>query len=259
VPVDQLSSTQQAALLKVVGDAYCYCGCPHTLSGCVREHKACRHAPRMAAVAVRLAAANLPPQEILKTLTAYYASFEKRARLDTKDFGPAFGDPAAPVAVVEFSDFACPYCKLVKPELERLVKESGGKVRLYYKPFPLAQHPHADEAAAAGEWARDQGKLWPMYDLLFANARALAPEDLAGYARQVGGDPADLKSALDTGRYKPRIAASMTEARAAGLPGTPTLYLNGRRYLLPDYSSAGLRFTVEDEEEWAKHGGWAKD
>ncbi len=257
-----LTSEQRAVLKKVVDQEFCYCGCPHTLAGCLREHKACRHAPRMVALAARRARGGLAPPEIVKLLTDYYASFDagKRAHLDVKGFGPPLGNAAAPVSIVEFSDFTCPYCQMLRTKLEEFVKDRAGRVKLYYKPFPIASHERSFEAAVAGEWARDQGKFWPMHDLLFEHPHALSTDDLAAYAAQAGADPADLREALQEGRYRAKVEGSMAEARAAGIRGTPTLFFDGRRLGLPDYSDAALGFTLEDEEEWRRNkGAWTRD
>jgi protein-disulfide isomerase len=261
VDVEDLSPAQREVLARVVQDEFCYCGCPHTLSGCVREHRSCKHGPRMAALAARMARSGLTQLEILKLLTEYYASFDrqKRARLDVKAFGPPLGDPEAPLTLVEFSDFACPYCQALRPRLEEFVKARSRRVKLFYKPYPLQGHEHAAEAAEAAEWARDKGLFWRMHDALFDDPHALAIDDLAVRASRLGGDPDDLRQAVEGHRHRARIQASQEEARAAGLTGTPTLFLEGRRLIVPDLTEAGLEFTLEDEEEWKKNGGWAKD
>jgi len=261
IPVEQLTPPQREALAQVARDAFCYCGCPHTLAQCLATHKECKHAPRMAQLAARLAGTGMPAGEMLKQLSAYYSSFEKgrRARLDLAASGPPLGSEKAPVALVEFSDFTCPYCQLFKPMLDEFVKGHAGRVRLYYKPFPIQGHARALEAALASEWARDAGLFWKMYDALFANPHELSDEDLADRARDIGGDPTALRAALMSGKLKARISASQAEGRAAGMLGTPTLYFNGRRYVLADMSASGLEFTLEDEEEWARSGGWARD
>jgi protein-disulfide isomerase len=258
VPVDALTPAQREVLASVLEDEFCYCGCPHTLSGCLREHKDCHHAPRMAALAARLVRGGLTGPEVLKVLTGYYGSFEKtkRATFDVTDFGPPLGDPSAPVTLVEFSDFTCPYCQMIRPRLEAFVKRNAKRVKLYYKPFPLPGHPHAPEAAQAAEWARSKGQFWPMHDLLFENPHRLSVDDLAGYAEKLGLDGADLRKTVETNRFGEKIAAAQREARAAGLTGTPTLYFNGRRFALPDHSEDALTFTLEDEEEFQKNGGW---
>jgi len=259
-----LAPPQLEVARQVLKSSFCYCGCPHTLDGCLREHASCHHARRMASLVLRMARRSMTEVAIEKVLTDYYASFDshKRARLDVKAFGPPLGSANAKVAIVEFSDFSCPYCQALRPELERFVQENEGRVKLYYKPFPIASHPRAMEAALAVEWARDKGLFWKMHDRLFENASAFSDDDLARQAAASGGDPEDLRKALEEGRNRTRIAASQGEARKAGLEGTPTLYLNGRRLNVP--VPAGemrdiLLFTLEDEEEWMGHGGWARD
>ncbi len=256
-----LTPSQRQVVLRVAQDEFCYCGCPHTLAGCLKEHKQCLHAPRMLALTVRLASGGLTAPEILKLLTQYYASFDaqKRHRLDTKDFGPPLGRADAPVSIVEFSDFTCPYCRQLRPRLEEFVRSHEGQVKLYFKPFPLQSHARSFEAAEAGEWARDRGIFWPMHDALFEHPHELSDDDLATRGGQLGSDPADLRAALETRRHRARIQASQREALDVGLTATPTLYFDGRRFVLPDYSDANLEFTLQDEQEWKKNGGWAKD
>jgi len=261
ISLDGLTAPQREVLAKVAGDEFCYCGCPHTLAQCLSTHKECKHAPRMAGLAARMAAVGMQAPEILRALAGYYGSFEKgrRARLDLSGLGPPRGEEKAPVALVEFSDFTCPYCQGLKPVLDELVKKNPGRVKLHYKPFPILGHARALEAALASEWARQAGLFWPMYDALFARPHALQDEDLADRAREIGGDPTALKAALQSQAHRARVAASQTEARAAGVVGTPTLFFNGRRYTLADFSPAALQFTLEDEEEWTRSGGWARD
>jgi protein-disulfide isomerase len=163
------------------------------------------------------------------------------------------------VSIVEFSDFTCPHCQALRPKLEEFISARKDRLKLYYKPFPLAGHPRAFEAALAVEWARDKGLFWQMHDALFDRPHDLDDDALAATAGRLGGDPADLRQALGTSRNRARILASQGEARRAGLTGTPALYFDGRRYTLSDHSEASLQFTLEDEEEWRKGGGWARD
>lgn len=264
VDTSALTPGQLEVVKRVARDAFCHCGCPHTLAGCLRGHATCKHAPRMAALVVRLAAHDMSAEDILRTLVDYYAGFDcaKRAKLDVKAFGPPLGNPDAPIAIVEFSDFTCPFCQALRPELERFVRDHEGRVKLYYKPFPIPSHPRAREAAIAGEWARDGGFFWKMHDLLFEHPHALSDADLASYAATVGGDPEDLAAALAKSRDEARIAASQAEARTAGLRGTPTLYVNGRRLDLPGGPAQMyelLATTLEDEEEWTRKERWDTD
>jgi protein-disulfide isomerase len=263
VDLSALTPAQADVVRRVATDEFCHCGCPHTLAGCLREHKACKHAPRMASLVVRLAGQGLGIGEVLKALTAYYSGFDpgRRAKLDVSGFGPPLGRADAKVTLVEFSDFACPFCQALRPELERFVREHEGRVKLFYKPFPIASHPRSLEAALAGEWARAHGVFWPMHDRLFSHPHELSDDDLAADARALGADPDDLLAALADGRDRTRVAASQAEARAGGLVGTPTLFLNGRRIELGPVRDAipMLQFALEDEEEWLRAGRFDRD
>jgi protein-disulfide isomerase len=257
--LEGLSEAQRQVLLDYAKDAFCYCGCPHTLAQCLREHGTCKHAPRMAGLALRLVRAGAKKPDLARMIAGYYASFDRRAKLDVSRFGPPLGSPSAKVTLVEISDFTCPYCGMVRPGLEAFVKEHADRVKLFYKPFPIESHPGALECAQAGEWAREKGLFWPMHDAMFENPGARTVDGLAELARGLGGDPADLRAALEEKRLLPKVRESQAEARAAGIRGTPTLFLNGRMLVISDFSEEGLLFAVEDEEEWQQHGGWAHD
>lgn len=259
VEAEGLTAEQRGVLDGWAGEALCYCGCPHTVSRCLREHGTCRHAKRMATLAVRLLRAGARKADLARTIDAYYASFDRRVRLDVAGFGPPLGNPDAPVTMVEFSDFTCPYCQMVRPRLEAFVQARADRVKLHYKPFPIESHPGALEAAQAGEWAREKGRFWVMHDALFDTPGARSVEGLADLARALGLDPADLRAALEEKRFVEKVRGSQAEARAAGIRGTPTLFVGGRMLVLADLSDEGLEFTLEDEEEWQKNRGWVRD
>lgn len=257
IPLDSLSASQQALVAAWAKETYCYCGCPHTVAEDLRSHASCPHAPRMARLAVRLAGAGIAAGDLGRLVTAYYANFDagKRNMLDVGHFGPPLGEPASPITIVEFSDYTCPYCQIFRPQLEKFVQDRPGRVKLIYKPFPIESHQNALVAAQAGEWGRDKGIFWKLQEKLFTSPQA-SPAEMAGWARDLGQDGADLEEALTSERLLPKVRASQVEARAAGLRGTPTLYLNGRRLTVPDLSEWMLEFTLQDEETWRLHGGW---
>lgn len=264
-----LTPAQREVLARVLEESYCHCGCPHTLSGCLKEHKACKHAPRMAKLAARLAGTGADAKQVQDFVTAYYAGFDKkkRATFNAKDFGPPQGSADAQVTIVEYSDFTCPFCALLRQPLERWVKKNASRVKLVYKPFPIVSHPRAMEAAEAAEFAREKGAFWPMHDLLFENHQRLSDDDLAGYAERLGLSGEEMRQALQSKRFRPRIFGAQAEARVAGLKGTPSLWMNGRRVEVilgqPGDPFANLDFVLDfmlaDEEEWVKNGGWARD
>jgi len=256
VGVSSLTPPQKDVLARVLADEFCYCGCPHTLLGCLTEHKQCTHAPRMAAMAARLAGMGLSATEILRTLTEYYASFDraKRAKLEVNALGTPLGEPKAPVVFYEFADFECPFCQQLRPKLEAFVKRHPGRVKLVFSAFPIPGHPHAEPAAEASEWARDQGIFWPFHDGMFDNPKKLDTDSLVLLADKLGKDGESLRQALTDRKYRDRVQGGLLEGRRAGVNGTPTLFINGRKHVIPDYSDTVLEFVLEDEEEWLKRG-----
>jgi protein-disulfide isomerase len=141
---------------------------------------------------------------------------------------PARGPANAPVTVVAFSDFECPFCSRAVPTLKALEEEYGGKLRVAFKHQPLSNHPNAKLAAAASLAAHEQGKFWEMHDLMFANQRQLDRASLEGYAKQLGLNEARFKAALDSGKFDAQVAADASEGARIGATGTPTFFINGR-------------------------------
>lgn len=145
------------------------------------------------------------------------------------DGAPIRGAADAPVTVVEFSDFECPFCKQTHPTLKQLLERYPGKVRLAYRDFPLDSiHPQARRAAEAARCAQDQGKFWEYHDLLFTQSPQLAPEDLRRYAGQVGLDVTKFDSCLATGVHKAAVQRDLDEGNRLGITGTPAFFVNGR-------------------------------
>jgi protein-disulfide isomerase len=140
------------------------------------------------------------------------------------------GPVAAPVTVVEYGDYECPYCAAARPVLVALIDHSPGQVRLVFRNFPLADvHPFALTAALAAEAAAALGAFWPMHDLLFTKQNRLQDSDLARYAELLGlpGD-AVIRDAAQP--YGDKIEADFHSGVDSGVRGTPTLFINGRRY-----------------------------
>ena len=142
---------------------------------------------------------------------------------------PSEGKADAPVTVVEFSDFQCPFCLRVMPTLKQLRMKYGDRIRLVWKDFPLTQiHPQAFVAAQAGNCAREQGKFWEYHDKLFANQSALQPDALKKYAADAGLDAAKFNQCLDTSKYEARVQDALATGSRLGIGSTPTVYVNGR-------------------------------
>ena len=152
-----------------------------------------------------------------------------RREIQVADTDPSLGSSSAPVTIVEFSDFQCPFCRSVAPTLKQVREKYGDKVRVVWKDFPLTQiHPDAFKAAEAAHCAGDQGKFWEYHDRLFANQQALQPDSLKSYASALGLDTAAFNSCLDSSKHGPRVSEGVAQGTRLGVNSTPTLYINGR-------------------------------
>ncbi len=140
------------------------------------------------------------------------------------------GGGDAPVTLVEYGDFECPFCGRAEPAVRRIVAEFGDDLRYVFRHLPLADvHPNAPLAAEAAEAAGAQGKFWEMHDLLFEHQDALRPMDLVGYAGELGLDVDRFTDELRRHVYAARVADDIDTADQSGVTGTPTFFVNGRR------------------------------
>ena len=151
-----------------------------------------------------------------------------RAELHLPAGAPARGSEKAPVTIVEFSDFQCPYCVRAQPTLKRVRETYAEKVRFVFVDFPLDIHPQAKKAHEAAACAHEQGKFWPMYDRLFTSEGKFQVADLKGYAGETGQDAAAFAACLDSGRYADASERGMEEGARNGVSGTPAFFINGR-------------------------------
>jgi protein-disulfide isomerase len=141
---------------------------------------------------------------------------------------PSRGPADAPVTIVEFSEFQCPFCRRVLPTLREVEDRYQGRIRLVFRHFPLARHKDAPKAAEAAECARDQGRFWEMHDRLFEDAERLGIPDLKRHARAVGLDGSAFDGCLDSGRNEVRWRRDLADAESYGASGTPMFFVNGR-------------------------------
>lgn len=148
---------------------------------------------------------------------------------------PSLGNSDAPVTIVAFTDYQCPSCAAMHPELERLVKESGDKVRLVTRDFPLNQHLDAFKAAEAAEAAREQGKYWEYIHILLRNQSTLSVEKLKAFAGELALDQSRFDSALDSGKFAESVQRDLEDGMRLGINGTPAIFVNGRRVSAKGY------------------------
>lgn len=160
------------------------------------------------------------------------------------DGSPIMGPENAPITIIEFSDYQCPFCARAEPLIHDALKAYPEKTRFVYKHFPLESiHPQAMAAAQAAVAAQKQGKFWEMHEILFKNQRALQDDKLVEYAKQLGLDVDKFKADMKSEEVQKQVRDDMRLARTAGVRGTPTIFVNGK--LLRNRSSEGFKEMID--------------
>jgi protein-disulfide isomerase len=195
---------------------------------CVREQRACPACSLAAQWVARSVRDGLSHEQVAE---AYRLRFDPAgAQIIPVDGSPARGPEDAPVTLVEFADFECPFCQKVAPELDKIWEARKDKVRFVYKFMPIAMHPHGESSARAAAAALLQGKFWELHHALFANGQHLEPVDVDGYARTAGLDLDRFHADLTSPAVNGRLAADKKLADELGVKGTPTVFIDGREY-----------------------------
>ncbi len=158
---------------------------------------------------------------------------------------PVRGPLSAPVTVIEYADYECPYCQQVYPTLQKLESEFGGKVAFAYKDTPLPMHSHAEKAAEAAHCAGAQGKYWEYHDVLFST-KDLDLGALKQDAATLKLNTAAFNKCLDSGEAAASIKTTLEEAQKLGIQGTPSFFINGR-YLTGAVSYDALHAAIQEE------------
>lgn len=238
----RLGSADRARAARLLRSITSYYGCSDTVARCLVSDPACETARRIAGLIVRMVRKGRTDarirDEVRKRALSAHPFRTHKFNLTRR---PRFGAPAAKtkVLIVEFADFECPFCRVISPQVKRVVIELASRgVSLVFKHFPVSAHPQATRAARAAYAAHRQGRFWAYHDLLYRKAPRLSPSNLAAYASQVGLDLTQFRSVRDSRRSQLVVAADKREGLRAGVKGTPTLYINGKQYL-------GRKDTVE--------------
>lgn len=171
-----------------------------------------------------------------KARAAYVDNLRKQARINVMLMPPtadidtakayAKGSSKAPVTLVEFADYECPYCQKVNPQIQQLKKEYGDNLTIIYKDFPLPMHHGSEKAAEAARCAGEQGKFWEYHDVLFYSRQVEIPE-LKEHARVLKLDGDKFDACLDNGVEAAAVKKDLDEAKGLGLTGTPSFFVNG--------------------------------
>jgi len=246
VDVSALEASKQEIFFRLIGVLPSPCGKAHSLRTSVTSDQSCKRAPFAARLVAELLV-DEQSEDIVRNL--YDERYAKNTAVETIDVSqsPMAGDAKASVTLVEFFDYGCPACGGLKPVLDQVLRENQGRLKVYYKMFPLVtKHPDSFGAAQAAVAAQAQGKFHEMHDLIFDKVGAHKKDDLRGYAQQLGLDMAKFDA--DFAAAEPRVRADMKDGEDVGVDGTPALFLNGRKYPGP---SDPKYFAAAIEEEMA--------
>lgn len=228
VDLSRMTEHEKGAWSKLMDEQLSPCGDPVSLAKCASESKGCRLCVPAARYLARLVMDGEVPQTIEEN---YRDRFDPKEKQELAiDDSPVRGAPMAPVTIVEFSDFQCPYCGRAHPVVKDALGKYTGKVKLVFKHYPLSGHPRAMPAAKAAEAARLQDKFWEMQDMLFEHQDRLEDGDLVGYASSLGLDLQKFEEDMASKGVADRIARDRALGAKVGVASTPTLFINGRRF-----------------------------
>jgi protein-disulfide isomerase len=157
------------------------------------------------------------------------------------------GELSAPVTLVEYGDYQCPYCGAAYPVVKKVQKHFGNRVKFVFRNFPLNElHEYAELAAESAEASAAQGKFWEMHDALYEHQHSLGEELIESLANKLGLDIETFNREVSSRKYKPRVREDFMSGVTSGVNGTPTFFINGVRYNAnPDF--ANLVGAIEDE------------
>jgi protein-disulfide isomerase len=164
----------------------------------------------------------------LKAKTPVRISLEAPRQKVSTEGRPSKGPADAPVEMIEFSDFQCPFCQRANPTVDQVLSTYGDKIHFVYRHYPLPNHPNARPAAEASACANEQGRFWQYHDQLFANTGRLTDADLKQHATSIGLDAAKFNTCFESHTYAKDVDADVKEADANGVSGTPAFFINGR-------------------------------
>ena len=201
---------------------------------------------------------HLLDQRVAKAQGAYIKSLREQAKVSVTlqeprmevalNGAPIRGSKNAPVVIVEFADYQCPYCKQIEPQLERLKSEFGDKVAIAFKDFPLPMHKNAPKMSEAAACAGAQGKYWEFHDYLFKDVKEdnFSVDALKAEAKKLNLNAEQFDKCLDSDAHASEIKEAQAEGMRVGITGTPTLFINGR-FLSGNVKYETLRDEVQQE------------
>ena len=245
VDLDGLSPSQKAAVLKVLRQQDCSCGCGMKLAECRIADPGCAYSTGLTTTFVNAIKAGKSEKEALAaTAASKWAHIQPANRLlDDPITIPVTGSPSlgpqnAPITLVEFSDFQCPYCAAAVPEIKAVLNAFPTQVKLVFKQYPLEIHSQADLAAAAAIAAQKQGKFWPMHDAMYDHYQDLSRKSIMELAKANGLNMDRFETDIDSTEVRETVVRDVQDGNDAGVEGTPSLFVDGQRYNGPIVLSA---------------------
>lgn len=240
VDLSGLTPKGKVLATKILRDSKCPCECGDNLAECRVKDPGCAYSTNLVAEVVQSVKAGRSEADTLAALkTSKWAHVQEpsdKSKLlddpvEISAYGsPAKGPAAAPVTLVEFSDFQCPYCVVAAGELAQLLKTYPRDVKLIFKQYPLETHPQAALAAAAAIAADKQGKFWPMHDALFTHRNDLSRPAILELAKQNGLDLAKFQADWDSTETREVVIRDVQDGDRVRVEGTPTVFVNGQRF-----------------------------
>jgi len=236
IDLQGLTAAQKTTVLKILRAQGCTCGCNMKLAQCRVEDPSCSYSTGLAGAVVGAVKQGKSEAEAIAAADASrWAHPQAPGKvLDDPIAIPIAGSPVtgagkAPITIVEFSDFQCPYCIAATPEIQALLKAYPQQVRLIFKEYPLENHSHAFTAATAALAAHKQGKFWAMHDAMF-DQRDLSKPNLVALAKTAGVDVDRFEKDMESKEVRDAIAKDVEDGDHANVEGTPTIFINGQRY-----------------------------
>jgi protein-disulfide isomerase len=232
-----MSQLRTRALLRLLRNDDCTCGCGMKVAECRVKDPSCLYSKGIAAAMGDALRAGKNENEAIEAAKASKWAhgpqppklLEDPVAIPTAG-SPVRGPASAVLTLVEFSDFQCPYCYAAAAKLDSVLKAYPGKIKLIFKQFPLDTHSQAALAAAAAVAAHRQGKFWPMHDALFAHRRELSRRSILALALNAGLEIKRFELDLDSPETKKAVASDIQDGDRAGVEGTPSIFINGRKY-----------------------------
>ena len=253
-----MSPVKARALLRLLRNHDCTCGCGMKVAECRVKDPSCSWSKGVAATMGDALRSGKNENEAIEAATASKWGhgpqppklLEDPVAIPTAG-SPVRGPAGARLTLVEFSDFQCPYCWIAVAKLNAVLNAYPGKIKLIFKEYPLDTHSQAALAAAAAIAAHRQGKFWLMHDELFAHRRELSRPSILALARTAGFDMKRFEADLDSPETKKAVARDVEDGDRAGVEGTPSVFINGRKYNgaldLP-----AIRTVIDEELKTAK-------